>query len=48
MKNSMLPCFDSLVEPLKDAGVEVINVTPDSALKCWPCRSLEELLSEVD
>jgi len=36
MEQSMLPCFPSLVDPLVDAGVEVINATPASALKVWP------------
>lgn len=44
LKNSMLPHFDTLVAPLKEAGVEVINATPDSALTCWPYQPLEELL----
>lgn len=44
LKNSMLPCFDSLVEPLKAAGVEVINATPDSALTCWPMTDLVTVL----
>ncbi len=41
---SMLPKFPTIVEPLKKAGVEVINATPGSALKCWPYRPLEEIL----
>lgn len=41
---TMLPCFDSLVDPLRAAGVEVINATPDSALRCFPTASLESLL----
>jgi hypothetical protein len=32
----MAPYFDTLVQPLRDAGVEVVNATPDSALRCWP------------
>lgn len=42
--NAFLYHFESLVEPLKQAGVEVINSTPDSALKCWPYVPLEEAL----
>ena len=38
----MLPFFDRLVEPLKIAGVDVINCNPDSALECWPKMPLEE------
>jgi len=40
--NTFLPHFDALVEPLKTAGVEVVNATPDSALTCWPYAPLEE------
>ncbi len=39
-----LPCFQSLVRPLRDAGVEVINATPGSALTLWPNLPLEEAL----
>lgn len=38
---AMLPMFDTLVEPLRAAGVEVLNATPGSALRCWPCVTLE-------
>jgi hypothetical protein len=41
---AMLPHFPTLVEPLKQRGVEVINCTPDSALTCWPMKRLEEIL----
>jgi len=37
----MLPMFDTLVEPLRRSGVEVVNATPGSALRCWPCVTLE-------
>jgi len=40
-----LPCFPSLVKPLKEAGVEVINATPGSALKVWPHLPLEEAIN---
>ena len=39
-----LPRFQSLVAPLKAAGVEVLNATPGSALTCWPAVRLEDLL----
>lgn len=41
----MIAAFDSLVEPLKDAGVEVINCTPDSALKFFPNAHIHDALS---
>lgn len=38
----MLPCFDTIVDPLKKLGVEVINATPGSALESFPKMTLEE------
>jgi hypothetical protein len=45
--NSFLYHFNSLVDPLKEAGVEVVNSTPDSALTCWPYVPLEEALEDL-
>jgi hypothetical protein len=42
-----LPTFDHLVKPLAEVGVEVVNCTPDSALKCWPLRPLKAVLAEI-
>jgi hypothetical protein len=42
-----LASFQTIVEPLKDAGVEVINCTPDSALKAFPCAPLRSVLAGV-
>lgn len=42
---TMLPHFPSLVEPLAERGVEVINATPGSALDCFPRADLAEILS---
>lgn len=39
-----IAAFDTIVQPLKDAGVEVINCTPVSALTCFPFMSLREAL----
>jgi hypothetical protein len=39
-----LPNFPTLIEPLKRRGVEVINVTPDSAIDCFPKAKLEDVL----
>ena len=44
LSHSMLPLFETLRAPLQEAGVEVINATPDSALKVWPYVPLEEAL----
>jgi hypothetical protein len=43
-QNNFLPRFRTLVEPLRSAGVEVINSTPGSALDCWPMVGLVEAL----
>lgn len=39
----MLCEFPTLVEPLKTAGVEVINANPDSAIECWPRVNLGDI-----
>lgn len=44
---AMLPMFDTLVEPLRAAGVEVLNATPGSALRCWPMVWLEDVMTAV-
>jgi hypothetical protein len=44
LEKSMLPHFPSLLEPLAKAGTEVINVTPNSALTCFPMMMLEQAL----
>lgn len=36
--------FAAAVPDLKQAGVEVINVTPNSALTCFPMRALTDVL----
>jgi hypothetical protein len=40
----VIPGFASLVRPLAEAGVDVVNVTPGSALPWWPRVSIEEVL----
>lgn len=46
LKYSFLPMFDYLVKPLADAGVEVINCTPGSALTCWSYMPIEQALQK--
>ncbi len=43
----MLKHFPSLLEPLKKRGVDVINCTPHSALKCFPMRKLEDVMASL-
>lgn len=38
------PHYQTLVEPLQSAGVDVLNATPGSALTCWPIVTLESIL----
>ena len=40
-----IDAFDSLVEPLATLGVEIVNCTTRTALTCFPCRPLDEVLS---
>lgn len=42
-----LESFPTLVEPLADIGVTVINCTPGSALTCFPMAPLGAMLAEV-
>lgn len=36
--------FETMVEPLRAAGVEVVNATPGSAIECFPRAQLEDAL----
>lgn len=40
-----LQCFDTIVAPLAAAGVQVVNCTPDSSLRCFPTMRLAEALA---
>jgi len=44
----MIAAFDSIVEPLKDDGVDVVNCTPGSALSCFPKMLLRDALQVVE
>jgi hypothetical protein len=46
--NVCLQRFTTLVDPLKQAGVEVVNCTPNTALTCFPCAPLRETLPAWD
>ena len=45
--NHMLPNFPTLVEPLKRAGVAVINATPNSRLRVWPYMPLYDVVKNL-
>lgn len=46
LQTTILPKFEYLREPLRKAGVEVINCTVNSALKVWPYQFLGQVLQE--
>lgn len=39
-----LPLFDDLVEPLRSRGIAIVNCSPTTALRAFPCRPLSEVL----
>ena len=41
-----LPAFPHLVKPLAKMKVDIVNCTPDSALRCFPCAPLHEALAK--
>lgn len=43
-EDTMLPWFDTLLEPARDMGVEIINCAPGSAIECFPRANVEEIL----
>lgn len=43
----MLPYFRTLVKPLAELGIEVLNASPESRLDCWPRVSIDEGLSRA-
>ena len=43
-KGTMLPYFETLIGPLKNRGVEIVNCSPGSALTCFPMARLGETL----
>jgi len=42
---SMLHYFPTLLDPLAERGVEVLNATPGSAITCFPTTDLEALFN---
>jgi hypothetical protein len=38
-------CFESMIAPLAALGVEVLNATRQTALRCFPCVELAEALA---
>jgi hypothetical protein len=41
---AVLPMFESLVKPLREAGIAVFNCSPKSILPFWPKVSLESII----
>lgn len=46
LQSHMLPLFPTLVEPLRQHGIQVLNCTPGSALECFPMRDFQECAAE--
>jgi hypothetical protein len=44
LKTAFLPLFPTLIEPLRERGIDIINATPGSALTCFPTGDIEEIL----
>jgi hypothetical protein len=42
--SNMVPKFNTLIEPLKSRGVEVINCTPGSMITAFPFQKLENVI----
>lgn len=45
---SYLPNYLTLVEPLRRLGIEIINCTRRTALKCFPRQSLDVVLAQSE
>lgn len=43
--DSMLPWFDTIVQPLAKLGIEVFNATPGGRLRAFPMKSIDEALA---
>lgn len=41
---TMLPWFDTLVEPARQRGIEIINCTPGSLIECFPRARVQDIL----
>ena len=46
-EKEMLPRFPSLVAPLAERGIEIINCTPGSAIECFPRGRIESALFDL-
>lgn len=44
--SAWLPYFPKLAKAVKPLGVDIINCTPGSAIRCFPMRDLESVLSD--
>lgn len=43
--SAWVPFFTTLVAPLKAAGVDILNCSRATSLRCFPCRSLRDVLA---
>ena len=47
LENVMLPWFQTLIEPCRKRGIEIVNCTPGSAITCFKKAPLETALPEM-
>jgi len=45
-KDVFIPAIERMGVQLKKKGIEVVNCTPDSALKCFPHKPIEQVIAE--
>jgi hypothetical protein len=45
LSEKMLPLFETMVQPLRDIGAEVVNCNPDSAVTCFPKADFWEVFA---
>lgn len=43
-ETALVPNFATMINPLSELGVQVVNATPNSALECFPMVGLDEIL----
>lgn len=44
-KETFLPRYRTLIDPLKNLGIDVVNATPGSAIDWWPMMPIQEVLA---
>jgi len=42
--DSFKRCFEEFADPIKELGIEVVNLNPDSGLECFPKMTIDEYM----